>query len=159
LYEFDGAYGYDAREAPQPIGHESLQTGRNRWEYRPLYADDRAFDEAHLEVERELAPERASFEQGAASDISATRQRRSTARQTIASEPEELPMPRDDVREAKPRTDRGAARDIARDTAQPRQNRAGVPPPPLADPPDQTPANDDLRGPVLRDPLNGAREF
>jgi hypothetical protein len=34
-----GGYPHDER-ARQPIGHESGPTGPNRWNYRPLYADD-----------------------------------------------------------------------------------------------------------------------
>ena len=55
-----GAYTNDpyGQSARQPIGHESLQTGPNRWEYRPLYAeDDGRLDEIHGQIERELRPD------------------------------------------------------------------------------------------------------
>jgi hypothetical protein len=35
-------YGYPlGRPIQQPLGHESVQTGPNRWEYRPIYPGDR----------------------------------------------------------------------------------------------------------------------
>ena len=52
LDRYYGGYSSDS-EVRQPIGHESLQTGPNRWEYRPLYADDdRTLDSIHGEIER-----------------------------------------------------------------------------------------------------------
>jgi hypothetical protein len=111
-------YGGDpaGQSVRQPIGHESLQTGPNRWEYRPLYADDDGrLDEIHGQIERELRPnggELASERDGAADSTT----RRASDR-AAASAPEELPVPRDaamtrDVRS--PANVRGQARDIAR---------------------------------------------
>jgi len=157
LYELEGAYGYDLRDVRQPIGHESLQTGRNRWEYRPLYADDDRLDDIHRGIERELDPQRASYNRDEAQDDAPSVRRRSAARQAAASEPEELPLPADEDPPDAPRRDRGGARDIAREPTTAREDqdarepvgqdqpgerrRTSVPPPPEPDPPDQPTAS------------------
>jgi hypothetical protein len=175
-------YGtYAGQSVRQPIGHESLQTGPNRWEYRPLYADDdRSLDEAHGQIERDVQQE--------ADMLRPRRQTVGTARRTLepaASDPEELPVPRDEAiaREARPPV-RGQARDIARSAAfsdeqtdrTTRRRAIGedrravrTPPPPRPDPPSpprtatdkQAPAVEDseLRGPLLQNPSTGTREF
>jgi hypothetical protein len=173
-----GAYDDPAPQAVrQPIGHELLRTGPNRWEYRPLYAEDeRELDEIHREIEQDLRPlpdERPARRAGYS-----TPHRRPDASQ--ADTPEELPEPQAPNGDAAisgndraaPR--RGAIRDVARNgNANPR-SRSSVPPPPLPDPdtqprtlnggggpqPPSTPAGDDLiRGPLLQNPSTGAREF
>ncbi|MEX2139725.1 MAG: hypothetical protein WD894_10720 [Pirellulales bacterium] len=157
-YDFD--YDTDAyairQTVRQPIGHELLRTGPNRWEYRPLYAqDDRQLDETHREIERNLRP---LADDDGAERTGYFREDRRPRGASRAAVPEELPEPQDPDNggtltkndAASPR--RGEARDIARD------NR--VPPPPQPDPPDQ-PRKDDveLRGPLLQNPSTGAREF
>jgi hypothetical protein len=134
----------------QPLGHESLQTGPNRWEYRPLYADDdRRLDEIHRDIERDLR-----LEDDVQADNAAGQRRLNQP--AVASEPEELPVPREAADESpKARSAppvRGQARDIARTrpasarpetTASPSasQQRPGVrvPPPPQPDPAIQPP--------------------
>jgi hypothetical protein len=165
----------------QPIGHESLQTGPNRWEYRPLYADDdRALNSIHGEIERNLQP-------AGQADQARSEPTRRADRPDAAGGPEELPVPPDEIQPRQARTAppaRGQARDIARGAAfsaerngpttrlgaadDNRVNRR-APPPPRPDPPSQRttepnkppPATDDaeLRGPLLQNPSTGAREF
>jgi hypothetical protein len=128
-----------------------LQTGPNRWEYRPLYAeDDPAFDEMHRQIERELRPPmvnesatRARYAADAAPPLSNA---------ATGDGPEELPEPleqRPDEKAADRATFRDGARDIARQAGEIRgqssngpaatierpENR--VPPAPQPDPPDQ----------------------
>jgi hypothetical protein len=171
------AYGFPIRQAVrQPIGHELLRTGPNRWEYRPLYAeDDRRLDETHFEIERNLRP-LAEYD-GAERTGYATEERRPMGASRAAA-PEELPEPQDlhnggkltKSDRAAPR--RGEARDIARDGVDDPTKRTNVPPPPQPDPPNQPrnstgapkpssePADDnELRGPLLQNPSTGAREF
>jgi hypothetical protein len=158
-----------------------LQTGPNRWEYRPLYADDDgALDSMHSEIERNLRPA------DDANQLPSEPPRRSDG-PDASGDPEELPVPSDEpqqqqVRRAPPA--RGQARDIARSAAfsgerndaatkpgngdEFRGNRR-APPPPRPDPPRQPatapnkplPATDEaeLRGPVLQNPSTGTREF
>lgn len=133
----------------QPIGHESLQTGPNRWEYRPLYADDdRALDSMHGEIEQNLLPA------GQADQAPSGPPRRADS-PDAAGDLEELPVPSDEPqpRQARPAPPaRGQARDIARSAAfsgdrndpaikrgsadDNRVNRR-APPPPRPDPPGQ----------------------
>ena len=182
--EYD-SYGYSRQTVRQPIGHELLRTGPNRWEYRPLYADDdRRLDEAHRDIERNLRP-LAGDERPAQAGY-ATQERRA-GDPSRASAPEELPEPQDlDDREltknGRPSPGRGEARDIAREGADRPIRRASVQqlpdpprntrtlPPPQPDPPDQPrkdtsaekqqpAADDELRGPLLQNPSTGAREF
>ena len=174
LYEprFD-SYGYSAPQAVrQPIGHELLRTGPNRWEYRPLYADDdRQLDDVHREIERELRP---PADDGYAERTGyATQERRSMSAPRVNA-PEELPEPQDTVsgntsiQSERPSPRPGQARDIARDEAERRNNRPPPTPRPdprdqprnLAPPPAKQPAEDDEpRGPLLKDPASGTREF
>jgi hypothetical protein len=160
-----GLLANDPASAPirQPIGHQSLQTGLNRWEYRPLYADDdRWLDETHREIERNLGLA------GTTRDLRGTR-----SGDRAAVEPEELPMPGDAAeasRDRRPANDLGEARDIARsanfaaDQKEPKlRDNVRVPPPPEPDPP-QPQSNvrarsDEPRGPALGDPASGRREF
>jgi hypothetical protein len=210
------SYGYPYRDGVrQPIGHESLQTGPNRWEYRPLYADDDlSFDETHRQIEERLGPQRDApaipqppeRPNGIAAD---SRSQRSTAQRDAASEPEELPIPdqpREPPRGAKSTKTRAAARDIARESEVENDSRdntkldaeAGpkaplnVPPPPKPDPAVQPTRSNvegssnveggnarekagtrtaqqkltprvgnaaEARGPDLRNPSTGTREF
>lgn len=111
-------YGYSARTAArQPIGHESRQTGPNRWEYRPLYADDAELDAAHDDVERgQLADE--DDVGGRAIESRPAIETERPDRRPAASEPEELPPPRESQERRSPvrgASNIGAARDIARD--------------------------------------------
>jgi hypothetical protein len=180
-------YGGDPAGQPvrQPIGHESLQTGPNRWEYRPLYAgDDGRLDEMHGQIERNLRPDESEL--GSDREGAVGRNTRRAGDRAATGEPEELPVPRDDVaRDARPPAPaRGQARDIARSAAfaEQRNDRATrrqtgdanlrnlrPPPPPRPDPAAQpitapekrAPVNDDaeLRGPLLQNPATGTREF
>jgi hypothetical protein len=186
--QYDPRYdGYDElvpRSVRQPIGHEQLQTGPNRWEYRPLYADDdREFDEIHREIERDLQP---PDDDGRAERTGYATPERRTMRAPQVNTPEELPEPPEPANggaiandeRALPR--RGQARDIARDAIDHPPQRSNVtgsiangrdkrpPPPPRPDPPDQAiksappqkPAEEtELRGPLLKDPASGVREF
>jgi hypothetical protein len=188
-------YGNSPRvSVRQPIGHESLQTAPDRWEYRPLYADDERFDAMHREIERNLRLP----EDDIATDIGGFSRNPSSraAFDQQEAEPEELPEPRrsnfPDVRHDA--VGRGEARDIARQTRPNHGNdnapqtrddvsprRTTVPPPPRPDPPEQPasrvrldnaepkrakspeqgkqPSNEPLRGPLLRNPATGTREF
>jgi hypothetical protein len=111
-------YAADPRgqSARQPIGHQSLQTGPNRWEYRPLFADDDGrFDEIHGLIERDLRPGGDVFPSDRGDSIGSDTGGANS--RTAASGPEELPIPSDDAvaREAPPAAPRrGQARDIAR---------------------------------------------
>jgi hypothetical protein len=158
-YNFPPLYG--ASEDPsayatwngvrQPIGHQLSQTGPNRWEYRPLYADDDlAFDEMHRQIERELRPpgeNESATRAGYAADAA-----RPLSNAATGDVPEELPEPleqRPDEKAADRATFRGGARDIARQAPEDRGQRfngqaaamqrpeSRVPPPPQPDPPDQ----------------------
>ena len=172
-----GGYSTDS-EVRQPIGHESLQTGPNRWEYRPLYADDdHTLDAVHGEIERNLGPlgnaDRVPRESPPPAE-----------RPDAAGDLEELPVPSDDGQPRQAQPARGQARDIARSAAfagekkdAPRKSSAGdnlvnrraPPPPPTPDPPSQqrsaptkpaqTPIDAELRGPLLQNPSTGTREF
>jgi hypothetical protein len=179
--------GYDYSASPtvrQPIGHEQLQTGPDRWEYRPLYADsDRDLDERDGQVERNLRP---PADDGYAERTGYATPRRQPRSAPPVNSPEELPEPPEAVNggaitqndRTSPR--RGQARDIARDELDDRPQRANVagsiangrnnrpPPPPRPDPLDQPknsppqkqPAEDnELRGPLLKDPASGVHEF
>jgi hypothetical protein len=177
---YDGyASGSTGSTVRQPIGHESLQTGPNRWEYRPLYADDeRALDSMHSEIERTLRP--------AADADQVPREPQRTNKPGPGGDLEELPVPSDDAqpRQAQPAPRvRGQARDIARSAAFAEERRdtitqrraddnrrdVRVPPAPQPDPPDQsskvphkpaqTTDDAELRGPLLQIPSTGAREF
>lgn len=160
---YDG-YGYSASPAVrQPIGHEQLQTGPNRWEYRPLYADDdRQLDDVHREIERELRP---PADDGYAERAGYSTNERRSMRAPRLNTPEELPEPQGPVnRSASSQSERppqpGQARDIARDEVE--RNNNHPPPPPQPDPPDQpqkSAEENDLRGPLLQDPAAGVREF
>jgi hypothetical protein len=176
-----GGYSTDS-EVRQPIGHESLQTGPNRWEYRPLYADDdRALDTIHGEIERNLEPA------GHVDQAPNEPPRRPDGPGAI-EDAEELPVPADNVKPQQARSAppaRGQARDLARSAAfagekkdAPRKNSVGdynrvnrraPPPPPTPDPPSQqrsaptkpaqAPIDAELRGPLLQNPSTGTREF
>jgi hypothetical protein len=173
--------GYSDSAVRQPIGHESRQTGPNRWEYRPLYADDdRALDSIHSEIEGNLRPaDRA--------DPAPIEPPRRVNGSDAAGDPEELPVPSDDAQPRQARSAppvRGQARDIARSAAFSGERRDSptkhgarddnrvnrrAPPPPQPDPPRQPtaaptkapPAIEDaeLRGPLLQNPSTGTREF
>jgi hypothetical protein len=183
-----GSYTNDpySQSARQPIGHQSLQTGPNRWEYRPLYAaDDGRLDEIHGQIEGDLRPGGDAFPTDGGDMIGSDT--RGAGGRAAASGPEELPIPRDQAvaQEARPPVPRrGQARDIARsaafagernDAASRRQagdanlRNLRPPPPPRPDPLAQpriapekrAPATDDaeLRGPLLQNPSTGTREF
>jgi hypothetical protein len=150
-YESGDLYGYGLRESSrQPIGHESLQTGSDRWEYRPLYADDDRLDEMHREIERNLRPSDEAGDEPRSGFVRGF-DRRAAARIPAANEPEELPTPDDVERPARRVNSRQAvgramARDIARDeepaaSADNADDRGDsrVPPPPQPDPPEQLP--------------------
>jgi hypothetical protein len=185
--QYDLRYdGYDdsiPQAVRQPIGHEQLQTGPNRWEYRPLYADDRDFDEIHREIESDLQPPRDS---GRAERTGYAAPERRTLHAPQVNAPEELPEPPEPANGGAFTNDervlprRGQARDIARDEIDEPPQRSSVtrsianerntrpPPPPRPDPPNQAiksappqkPAEEtELRGPLLKDPASGVREF
>ena len=119
----------------QPIGHESLQTGPNRWEYRPLYAeDDGRLDEIHGQIERELRPDGEAPSPQRDGVVGRTTGRATDRASTIG--PEELPVPRDDAitrdarpprpRVDKPATSHAAPHLLTSQTTRPRDARQEV---------------------------------